>query len=431
MIAPRRAAVLLLAAALAACTAGPAVPPEAPVPASPETVPPLPRGEGSAYAALRALCRRPPAAPERGRAGDGGPVPPAIAQVQRHVEEVRGLTFRRPVRVDAVSQEELVRRLEGALHHSFPAGLYRRRSLAWATIGVISPGASIRAEVEEFASGQVVGFYVPTSGELVFIGSERPTPFQRVVLAHELTHALDDQYFHLERLDRLEARCRDEALGAAIGVVEGSAQYFSILYAQRFLTVEEQLGLASGAVPAVGDVERFIVELQTWPYLAGMAFVGALEEEGGVRAVNEALERFPVSTEQVIHPERYPNDAPRVVDVPDLSAALGEGWRDLDVMEVGEAWLRIMLGLRVDDATARDAASGWDGGIYRAWSHGRDVAVVLETVWDRAADARAFADALRSWIEPGQAAAVAASGERVRAVFATDPEAVEALTGGA
>ncbi|HXF36461.1 MAG TPA: hypothetical protein VNO17_04690, partial [Actinomycetota bacterium] len=402
--------------------------PEPPVPTSPEPLPSPPREEGSAYAALRALCRRPPAARERAPGG-GGPTPPAIAEVERHVEEVRGLTYRRPVEVDAVTQEELVRRLEGSLHRSFPAGLYRRRSLAWATIGVISPGASIRAEVEEFASGQVVGFYVPTSGQLAYIGSERPTPFQRVVLAHELTHALDDQHFHLERLDRLEARCRDEALGAAIGVVEGSAQYFSILYARRFLSVEEQLGLASEALPAVGDVERFIVELQSWPYVAGMAFVGALAERGGTRAVNAALRRFPVSTEQVIHPERYPNDAPRVVDVPDLSAALGEGWKDLDVMEVGEAWLRIMLGLRIDDATARAAASGWDGGIYRAWSHGRDAAVVLDTVWDRAVDAREFADALRSWIGPGQAAAVTAAGERVRAVFATEPEAVRALTG--
>lgn len=356
-----------------------------------------------------------------------GEVPPVVADVQRAIQEVRGLRFREPVAVDPVSQEELVRRLRRSFEHSFPSPLYRRRSAAWATIGVISPRASIKREVREFAAGQVVGFYVPTSGELVFIGSERPTPFERVVLAHELTHALDDQHFDLDRLDRLEARCRDERLEAALGVVEGSAQYFSVLYAQRFLSLEEQLGLGAVDVPPVPDVEPFIVRLQLWPYAAGAAFVAARAAAGGRPAVDEALERLPVSTEQVIHPERYPNDAPTLVDVADLADALGPGWRDLDVMEVGEAWLQTMLGLRLDGATARAAAAGWDGGLYRAWSHGGAVAVVLETVWDREADAAEFAEALRSWIGPGRPGTVRVSGDRVTALFGSDRATLEAL----
>ncbi|HXF72350.1 MAG TPA: hypothetical protein VNO79_07055 [Actinomycetota bacterium] len=420
-------AALALALVVVACSPQvEPVPPEAPVPASPEPVPRLPTAPGSAYAALRELCDR-PGVPREEPVRAAGELPPAIDEVRRGVERVRGLRFREPVTADPVSQPELVRRLRRSFQHSFPSRLYRRRSLAWSTIGVIAPGASLRRELHEFYSGQVVGFYVPTSGELVFIGSERPTPLERVVLAHELTHALDDQHFDLDRLDRLEARCRDERLEAALGVVEGSAQYFSLLYAQRFLSLEEQLGLGAGEVPQAPDVEPFVARLELWPYAAGAAFVAARAALGGRRAVDQALRHLPVSTEQVIHPERYPNDAPRLVDVPDLADALGPGWRDLDVMEVGEAWLQTMLGLRLDGATARAAAAGWDGGLYRAWARGRDVAVVLETAWDREADAAGFARALRSWIGDRQPAEVLWSGARVTALFASDAGTLGAL----
>ena len=88
-----------------------------------------------------------------------------------------------------------------------------------------------------------------------------------------------------------------------------------------------------------------------------------------------------------MHPERYPNDTPQPVDVPDLGPALGDGWRDLDVMTVGEVWLQLMLELRLDADDAGRAAAGWDGGIYRAWTDGTQTAVVLRTVWDSTEDA--------------------------------------------
>ena len=111
--------------------------------------------------------------------------------------------------------------------------------------------------------------------------------------------------------------------------------------------------------------------------------------------VDRALITFPVSTEQILHPERWPHDTPQPVDVPDLGPALGAGWRDLDVMTVGEAWLRLMLELRLDAGEAEPAAAGWDGGLYRAWTDGSRTAVVLRTVWDTPEDAQQFADAMR------------------------------------
>jgi hypothetical protein len=136
-----------------------------------------------------------------------------------------------------------------------------------------------------------------------------------------------------------------------------------------------------------------------------------------------------VSTEQIIHPERYPNDVPVPVDVPDLAPELGPGWEDLDVQPVGEMWLRVALGLRLDGDVASSAAAGWDGGLYRAWSDGEEVAVVLATAWDTEADAAEFADAMTGWVAAGDGAGAVlpAEGAEVRVLFASDATTLSLL----
>src|SRR6266542_6121375 len=74
-------------------------------------------------------------------------------------------------------------------------------------------------------------------------------------------------------------------------------------------------------------------------------------------------------------------------DLPDLGPALGSDWKDLDVMDVGEEWLREALALGLDRGEAGTAADGWGGAQYRAWTDGSHVAVLLETGWDTPEDA--------------------------------------------
>ncbi len=400
------------------------------VPSVRETPSPTVEGRGSAAQALAALCEYgPPPGSEPVPAE--GPTPPTIEEVQAAVEEVRGLEFTEPVVADAVTRAELVEGLEESFDYAYPRDLLERRSQAWRTIGVIRGSTDIRGELEAFASGQVIGYYDTLTGELVFLGTEDPTPYERVTLAHELTHALDDQNFGLEQIDHLVTSCRDEAAAAAVALVEGSATFFMTQYALGYLTSEEQLQLATEDVGAQPEIDPFIEEQLIWPYLEGQSFVQALSLNGGVEAIDEAFRDLPISTEQILHPERYPNDAPTPVDVPDLAPALGQGWEDLDVQEVGEAWLLLALDLRLDGPTATTAAAGWDGGLYRAWTDGRSVAVVLSTVWDSTEDARAFADAMASWIAgspEGQAAEVLpAEGAAVQVLFASDPATLDAL----
>ncbi|HLB61983.1 MAG TPA: hypothetical protein VJN50_04520 [Actinomycetota bacterium] len=396
---------------------------EAPVPPVRETTSPPPTGPGTAAAALARLCP----APTGGAPREVEPrrVPPSIREVVRDVEDARGLELLEPVAVDVVTRERLAELLHRESERSLPEGFLERKSLAWATISALPSGTSIKQAVQEFTEGQVIGFYVPESGKLVFIGTEDLDPVAYVTLAHELTHAIEDQHFDLDRLDDLDEECRDEAVSAAIAVVEGSAQLYSIRAAQQNLTPEEILSIAGIDVPSFGDVPPFIVQLELWPYTAGLGFATVASASG---ELDGALEEFPVSTEQIIHPERWPNDAPQALDVTDLGPELGQGFEDLDVQEVGEQWLQILLGLRLDAEEAREAAAGWDGGLYRAWSDGDAVAVLMETVWDRPEDASQFAEAIEDWLGEGDRPGfVELLASRVTVGFASDGATLEAL----
>jgi hypothetical protein len=439
-----RAAALaaVLGLTLGACTGGTDVPGDPasapatsvePVPASPEVPSPAPGGPDSAAAAAKRLCEVPE--PKPGAGSDvpaEGTTPAVIAQVMRQVAQIRGFDYSQRVVAEPVSQAEIGRDFVRFSDITYPEGQYARRSIAWDTIGVIPDGTSLRDAYESYGSNQVIGYYDTVTGELKFTGSESPTPLERITLAHELTHAIDDQRFGLERLDVLGAACKDEDASAAIALVEGNATFFMLRWARSFLTVAEQVQVgveAAAQDTSTEGVPPFVARLQAWPYDQGMRFIGALEARGGLDAVDEAFVDLPTSTEQIIHPERYPNDAPTPVDVPDLSAELGPGWKDLDVMSIGEAWLQIALGLRLDGSEAGAAAAGWDGGTYRAWSNETDTAVELSTVWDTARDAEEFADSMNEWIDQGDgpASVLGPDGNAVTVLFASDPTTLEEL----
>jgi hypothetical protein len=393
-------------------------------------VEPVDSGKQGSAAAMRALCV--PPRPVSTGGGGSGPVPASIQEVEHEVESVRGLKYLHPVKAEPVTQEQITRELTQAFDDSYPAGFYDRRTAAWQTIGVIPTDVTIRDALLAFQTGQVVGFYNPVDGELVYIGDDQLDMTEQFVLAHELTHAIDDQHFDLTRLDRIAAGCRDEAFEAAVGAVEGNAQYFAAQVLTRFPNVAAGIGDAGGAgIPE--SVPPFITELQLWPYEAGQSFITSLASRGGLEEINRAIVDPPVTTEQVIHPDQFPAPAPRTPDVADLSKQLGAGWGDLDVMQVGEEWLHAMLGLRVDPGVATDAAAGWNGGVYRAWTDGTDSAVLFRTAWDSSEDAQEFSEAMNRWIEAGEMPRFVADplGSTVTFGFATNDAALNVLSSAA
>ena len=368
------------------------------------TADPVDTGKDRALSAMRELCV--PPTPVTTSDGSPSDAPAEVADVESQVEQVRGLEFRRPVATQAVTAEEIAGKLRDAFDETYPRVFYDRRSVAWQTIGVLPPTVTIRDALLAYQTGQVIGFYNPADGELVYRADGDLDLVERLTLAHELTHAIDDQHFDLARIDGIAGACRDEALQAALGAVEGSAQFFSVKVLFQFPPDDGDFSGLGGGGGLPEDVPPFVARTLLWPYTAGQSFITDLEARGGLDEVNGALERFPMTTEQILHPDRYPSDRPTRVDVPDLSDELGHGWGDLDVMQVGEAWLSAMLALRLDQGAAEAAAAGWDGGLYRAFTDGTDSAVVLTTAWDTVADADAFEQAVREWFTAGDVAGI-------------------------
>ena len=176
---------------------------------------------------MQALCVSPkPVSTSDGRRP--APTSPEIAEVERQVEAVRGLDYLEPVVAEPVTAERIADELTDAFDATYPKAFYDRRTVAWQTIGVIPTDVTIRDALLAFQTGQVVGFYNPVDGELVYLADDDDLDLtERYTLAHELTHAMDDQHFDLSRIDAITAACRDEAFQAALGTVEGSAQFFA------------------------------------------------------------------------------------------------------------------------------------------------------------------------------------------------------------
>jgi hypothetical protein len=146
-------------------------------------------------------------------------------------------------------------------------------------------------------------------------------------------------------------------------------------------------------------------EVYAFPYREGARFVAALLQAGWWPDVNAAYLDPPVSTEQILHPEKYvnaPRDAPRALSLPDLSVSLDEGWQLLAQDVVGELILRAHLDQYLPNTPqAQAAAAGWDGDLVAVW---RDTlaaepdhqVLLIRTLWDSVSEAREF---VRSYVE--------------------------------
>ena len=332
MTVARRAGVaaLVLAGLLVACTGDPTTTPSASsnpttTPAPTEPIPHRRTAAPSFAEAVRATCVAPDVPPTE--PVETEPLPPELSEVVDDVERVRGLPFPDPVAAAAIPDAVMDRKIEENFDIYALEEPLARRTAAWRTIGVIPSDADLREALRTFLTGQVVGFYDPATGELVYLDEgDTLTPTARLTLAHELTHALEDQRFDLGRLDTISARCRDEAYEAALGLVEGSANYHGVLAALGTGQDFDFDLLAEAQRAAVTDppegVPQFVNELQTWPYIEGPVFVQALADRGGEAAVDEAFRELPTTTEQIIHPETYPAELPRELDIPDLTPAI-------------------------------------------------------------------------------------------------------------
>ena len=246
---------------------------------------------------------------------------------------------------------------------------------------------------------QVVGYYDSITKELVLItDNEELSAGDKVTMAHEIVHALQDQHFDLTMLDE-NAPDGDHSM-ALTALIEGDATLSMSDYLIDYLSLEEQLeflseSLTPGATDVFDNAPLYVSTGLTFPYETGMTFIQTLYDQGGWAAVDAAFQDPPTSSEQIIHPELYTGgerDEPLEVDLPDLSTTLGSGWVLTFGDSFGEWEIDVMLETNSVDNPA--ASVGWGGAWFDLYQNGDQAVVALGTRWDSDGDAAEFAAAL-------------------------------------
>lgn len=325
-------------------------------------------------------------------------------EIAEEVSEARGLPIEQEVVEDFLPREELQAQLLEDFEEEYPEADREADQRLLAAFGLIPEDTDLGELYLDLYTEQIAGYYDPEADELfVIAGDDELSALDEVTYAHEVTHALQDQAYDLEAI-REPYEDNDDALLAITALIEGDATATQLDYLlshpallARFTAEAGQMG----EMPQLDNAPPVIREALLFPYEGGQVFVAALQEEGGYDAVDAAYADLPLTTEQILHPEKYigERDAPTEVDLPDLLPTLGTGWEQLDENNFGEFQIRIMLEGEMSEILAETAAAGWDGDRYALYANGDEQVITWQSVWDSEEDALEFATALQAYDE--------------------------------
>ena len=223
---------------------------------------------------------------------------------------------------------------------------------------------------------QIAGLYDPKAKEFYVANWMKPGE-QEVVMAHELTHALQDQHYHLDPW-RDAAKPNDDAEAARDAVLEGSATAAMIDYGLRQqganldavagtdMKLSTLLGNLDSSSPLLMKAPAFLRDSLVFPYGAGADFCMAVyKARGGWSGFDQIFQKPPVSTQQILHPGLYFRGVtPLTVTLPELTANLPSGWKSLDSNVMGEFGLQEILKQFLTEDRAADLAPLWAGDKY-------------------------------------------------------------------
>lgn len=278
--------------------------------------------------------------------------------------------------------------------------------------GLLEPDADILDIYIELYSESISGFYDDETGEMVIVQGSEFGGYEHFTYVHEYTHALQDQNYATD--DGLgctaESYEQDSERCAALqALIEGDAAFSEIFWYYQYATQQQRADIASFYEdfdnPTFDASPPFIQQDLGFPYISGQDFVLYLYEEGGWPAVDAAHINPPVSTEQILHPDRYPNDTPIAITLPDLTAVLGSDWEIIDEDVLGE-WFTILLlaygidpSFQINESQAKTAAEGWGGDAYAVYqdTQTQQTALALLQEWDTALDATEYVDAFTDY----------------------------------
>ncbi|MGE0489595.1 MAG: hypothetical protein AB7S38_10320 [Vulcanimicrobiota bacterium] len=288
-------------------------------------------------------------------------------------------------------------------------------------LGLVKPDFEIRPFMQELYTEQIAGAYDPDSRQFFMVDVKQSLATKllsggadpnEVLIYHELDHALGDQHFDLKKiqLEAVKAHNTDMSL-AVSSLLEGEATLamFDFQLGDDASVDGANLDMSRMAdlvtkfpipLPGMGNYTRaplYFKRALIFPYYIGMGLVGRVRAMGGWPAVSLMYQDLPLSSEQVIHPEKYLEERDFPIQVKLAGLPAPQGWKVLGHDDTGGEFL-VRAFLEQHGVEREVAATGWGGDRYRVWTRGEQSCFLWVTVWDTARDAVEFEQAARQAI---------------------------------
>ncbi len=343
-------------------------------------------------------------------------LPARVETVARSVEQVRGRRFERTVPASEIESTELKRVLRSKLIEGFPASPEDTVNTLVA-IGFIEPTANLLDRLVDFYASQVVAFYDPEPRRFFLVkGGASAVPegeeselggdaAERMIFAHELTHALQDENMRLDRRMKDLKDNGDRSL-ALESMLEGEATLVMVrviladMPGAQSAEVEESLAplLSAGALERSNipkDLPDYFVDQLFFPYVEGTAFVRRVVKAEGWAGMDRRWKTPPASSSEILH------EGPAFAPVENLldsteSKRGPDGFRPLYSDTIGEWGLRFLLRRGMDAGQADPVAAGWRGDRIAFFGSGRSIAYLWRIRFDTPLAAGRFETAWKS-----------------------------------
>jgi phosphopantetheinyl transferase (holo-ACP synthase) len=356
----------------------------------------------------------------------------SVDKIVAFASEDTGFPKRSAVKRRLVSSAEVEQFTRDQQAKTEYAQRFARSEMTMKKFGLLPREFNLREFVAKASGKEVAAYYddeTKTISMLNWIPLERQSP----ILAHELTHALQDQNYDLKAWLKpgasptgdkkgIEPDVDDDSTGARRAVVEGQAQvvYVDYLLAPLGRSLQNTPGLIyqmeEPAVKAVADSQllhdapMILREMGTFPYRNGLIFEGELLEKGGKQmAFSGVFARPPRSTHEVLQPTAYMNrEKLSPMRIPDVQQILSDKYAVYDSGGIGELDLRALLKTYGNRKEADNLASAWQGGAYVAYRRTAksavdtltpaDLALLYVSRWKSSPSAERFAHVYASAI---------------------------------
>jgi len=330
-----------------------------------------------------------------------------VELVKRKVATIRGLPFVKEIPIRLENNEVIRKYVESELLENNGEEKLRNISLAYAKLGLFPAGMNLEKSLLKMYAAKVQGFYDLNGKEVVLRRNSANTAHSggaflgaitcdEKALAHELTHALQDQHFALA--ERLTPSNNSDKTLAFRAMAEGDANlaesvyYFGGIFQDSSSIAQPSRSRKAKLSQGLSNVPSAIADKLLFEYQNGMSFVKQAFMKAGWPGVNRLYRSPPLSTEQMLHPEKYFDapDPPTVINDKNLSCLFPAGWKEIENNTLGELMVQSLFSKFLSREEARVVAGGWDGDRFVAFRRGDAISFIWITVWDYPRDAQEF-----------------------------------------